>query len=106
MAASTRRPPSPTALLGTFLASYRASIKQTTGKLLRALASSLARGVSGLLWRVPGSAVRDCSASRRRHQWEGDRVDRPGWASGDVDLEHPSAARVYDYYLGGSHNFA
>ncbi|MGH4006677.1 MAG: SAM-dependent methyltransferase [Pseudonocardiaceae bacterium] len=33
-------------------------------------------------------------------------MDRPGWASGDVDLEHPSAARVYDYYLGGSHNFA
>ncbi|MGQ0717044.1 MAG: SAM-dependent methyltransferase, partial [Pseudonocardiales bacterium] len=34
-------------------------------------------------------------------------MDRPSWAaSGDVDLEHPSIARVYDYYLGGSHNFA
>jgi hypothetical protein len=33
-------------------------------------------------------------------------MDRPSWVSGDVDLEHPSAARVYDYYLGGSHNFA
>ncbi len=33
-------------------------------------------------------------------------MDRPGWASGDGDLEHPSVARVYDYYLGGSHNFA
>jgi hypothetical protein len=29
----------------------------------------------------------------------------PSWAL-DVDIEHPSPARVYDYYLGGSHNFA
>jgi hypothetical protein len=29
----------------------------------------------------------------------------PQWASGDLDLTRPSAARVYDYYLGGSHNF-
>src|ERR671917_1736707 len=33
-------------------------------------------------------------------------MDRPNWASVDVDLEHASVARVYDYYLGGSHNFA
>ncbi|MDQ4011356.1 MAG: SAM-dependent methyltransferase [Actinomycetota bacterium] len=33
-------------------------------------------------------------------------MDRPSWASVDVDLEHASVARVYDYYLGGSHNFA
>ncbi|MGH3997322.1 MAG: SAM-dependent methyltransferase, partial [Pseudonocardiaceae bacterium] len=33
-------------------------------------------------------------------------MEGPGWVSGDVDLEHPSVARVYDYYLGGSHNFA
>ncbi|MGW6937245.1 SAM-dependent methyltransferase [Lentzea sp. NPDC054927] len=26
--------------------------------------------------------------------------------SGEVDLTRPSAARVYDYYLGGAHNFA
>jgi len=26
--------------------------------------------------------------------------------SGDVDISRPSAARVYDYYLGGSHNFS
>jgi SAM-dependent methyltransferase len=30
----------------------------------------------------------------------------PSWASDDVDIEHPSVDRVYDYYLGGSHNFA
>ena len=23
----------------------------------------------------------------------------------NVDTDHPSAARIYDYYLGGSHNF-
>jgi SAM-dependent methyltransferase len=33
-------------------------------------------------------------------------VHRPSWAPDDVDLERPSAARVYDYYLGGLHNFA
>lgn len=33
-------------------------------------------------------------------------MQRPDWASADVDLERPSVARVYDYYLGGSHNFA
>jgi hypothetical protein len=31
---------------------------------------------------------------------------RPVWAPEDVDIERPSAARMYDYYLGGSHNFA
>ena len=31
--------------------------------------------------------------------------DRPGWAPPGVDLERPSIARVYDFYLGGSHNF-
>jgi SAM-dependent methyltransferase len=33
-------------------------------------------------------------------------VDLPSWASDDIDIEHASPARVYDYYLGGSHNFA
>jgi S-adenosyl methyltransferase len=33
-------------------------------------------------------------------------MDRPKWAPRDVDLERPSAARVYDYFLGGAHNFA
>lgn len=33
-------------------------------------------------------------------------AERPGWIPDEVDLERPSAARVYDYYLGGSHNFA
>ncbi|MFB9906871.1 SAM-dependent methyltransferase [Allokutzneria oryzae] len=33
-------------------------------------------------------------------------MDRPTWVCGDIDLTKPSSARVYDYYLGGSHNFA
>jgi hypothetical protein len=33
-------------------------------------------------------------------------MDRPQWAPESVDLEAPSAARVWDYFLGGSHNFA
>jgi len=31
---------------------------------------------------------------------------RPAWAPDDIDIDTPSAARMYDYYLGGSHNFA
>lgn len=33
-------------------------------------------------------------------------MSRPDWAPSGIDLSRPSAARVYDYYLGGSHNFA
>jgi hypothetical protein len=33
-------------------------------------------------------------------------VSRPEWAPYGVDLDRPNAARVYDYYLGGAHNFA
>jgi hypothetical protein len=32
-------------------------------------------------------------------------VDRPPWAPADIDITRPSVARVYDFYLGGSHNF-
>ena len=32
-------------------------------------------------------------------------VDRPGWAPEEIDPTRPSVARVYDFYLGGSHNF-
>ena len=31
---------------------------------------------------------------------------RPAWAPDDIDLERPAPARMWDYYLGGSHNFA
>jgi cyclopropane fatty-acyl-phospholipid synthase-like methyltransferase len=32
--------------------------------------------------------------------------ERPRWVPDSVDLSRPSVARMYDYYLGGSHNFA
>lgn len=33
-------------------------------------------------------------------------MQRPDWAPESTDIERPSVARMYDYYLGGSHNFA
>jgi SAM-dependent methyltransferase len=33
-------------------------------------------------------------------------MTRPEWAPEDVDVDIPSASRMYDYYLGGCHNFA
>jgi hypothetical protein len=33
-------------------------------------------------------------------------IERPTWTPATIDIEQPSAARMYDYYLGGSHNFA
>lgn len=33
-------------------------------------------------------------------------VERPTWAPEDIDIDRPSPARVYDYHLGGSHNFS
>jgi hypothetical protein len=30
----------------------------------------------------------------------------PAWAPEDVEIETPSAARMYDFHLGGSHDFA
>ncbi|HEX8630911.1 MAG TPA: SAM-dependent methyltransferase [Catenuloplanes sp.] len=33
-------------------------------------------------------------------------MQRPDWAPENIDVERPSVARMYDYYLGGSHNFA
>ena len=32
-------------------------------------------------------------------------TERPSWAPDEVDITRPSVARVYDFYLGGSHNF-
>lgn len=33
-------------------------------------------------------------------------MDHSEWTSDGVDVSRPSAARVYDYFLGGAHNFA
>jgi SAM-dependent methyltransferase len=32
-------------------------------------------------------------------------MERPAWAPQGIDLAVPSVSRMYDYYLGGSHNF-
>ncbi|MDT0268388.1 SAM-dependent methyltransferase [Streptomyces sp. DSM 44915] len=32
-------------------------------------------------------------------------MERPTWAPQGIDLSVPSVSRMYDYYLGGSHNF-
>ncbi|KPC95111.1 SAM-dependent methyltransferase [Streptomyces albus] len=32
-------------------------------------------------------------------------MERPAWAPQGIDLSVPSVSRMYDYYLGGSHNF-
>lgn len=32
-------------------------------------------------------------------------MERPAWAPHGIDISVPSVSRMYDYYLGGSHNF-
>jgi hypothetical protein len=32
-------------------------------------------------------------------------TDPASWVPADIDLERPNAARMYDYFLGGAHNF-
>ncbi|MFI1171101.1 SAM-dependent methyltransferase [Streptomyces melanogenes] len=32
-------------------------------------------------------------------------MERPAWAPTGIDISVPSVSRIYDYYLGGSHNF-
>ena len=34
------------------------------------------------------------------------RGHHPRWVPDEIDIETPSAARMYDFYLGGSYNFA
>jgi hypothetical protein len=53
--------------------------------------------------RSPAGPNAALMADRRR----GHRVtERSRWAQQGIDLERPSLARVYDYFLGGAHNFA
>jgi hypothetical protein len=33
-------------------------------------------------------------------------MTRPDWVPEGIDTAQPSAARIYDYWLGGTHNFA
>lgn len=51
---------------------------------------------------MPGPGERHYHSARPT---EGVGVDRPDWAPKDVDIAKASAARLYDFYLGGSYNF-
>jgi SAM-dependent methyltransferase len=33
------------------------------------------------------------------------QMERPAWAPRNIDITVPSVSRIYDFYLGGSHNF-
>lgn len=55
-------------------------------------------------WSAP--CVTSLTTSKTHTRENGGFVERPSWAPSAIDLDRPSAARVYDYYLGGSHNFA
>lgn len=46
------------------------------------------------------------SAARPGDGASGGEAGRPAWAPVEIALDRPSPARMYDYYLGGSHNFA
>ncbi|MBY8881018.1 SAM-dependent methyltransferase [Streptomyces sp. PLK6-54] len=53
---------------------------------------------------MPGTPADD--ALVEPHDLETPTVtDRPSWAPQGIDLTVPSVSRVYDYFLGGSHNF-
>jgi len=45
-------------------------------------------------------------AARTGGQPLGESVERPDWVPEGVDVTVPNAARMYDYALGGYHNFA
>src|SRR5258705_649894 len=60
--------------------------------------------------REAGAQLKCAIAGRRvmviSERYEVEMVDgRPGWAPEQIDLDRPSISRVYDYLLGGAHNF-
>lgn len=58
--------------------------------------------------RVPGYARPDrvTDGGRSRFWTEGGRVaGNSGWIPAEIDTDTPSAARLYDYYLGGAYHF-
>jgi hypothetical protein len=48
--------------------------------------------------------LRPTSRDRTRRQTL--TSDPGGWTTDGIDIDRPNAARMYDYYLGGSHKFA
>ena len=45
-------------------------------------------------------------ASRHRRTGSGAMASEPNWIPPGVDTKRANVARVYDYMLGGTHNFA
>ncbi|MGH3622552.1 MAG: SAM-dependent methyltransferase [Sciscionella sp.] len=48
----------------------------------------------------------DWQMARHHLEMDRERLARVADITGDVDVENPNSARMYDYYLGGSANFA
>lgn len=46
------------------------------------------------------------SVTERADERGGDVSEQASWVPADLDLDKPSAARLYDHLLGGAHNFA
>src|SRR5262245_17319025 len=42
----------------------------------------------------------------REQPWQAAPAIRPAWSPPNLPLDKPSVARMYDYFLGGYHNFA
>ena len=54
--------------------------------------------------RVPPRARTPAPSRAAATNW-GDAMQMPDGLPAEIDLTRPSAARVYDYFLGGAHNF-
>lgn len=48
----------------------------------------------------------DWPLTRHHLEMERERLARVADITGEIDMENPNSARMYDYYLGGSANFA
>jgi hypothetical protein len=48
-----------------------------------------------------GKGIRNGQTAAEEHS-----MTRPDWVPEGIDTGKPSAARIYDYWLGGTHNFA
>jgi hypothetical protein len=75
------------------------------GAVNRALIGTLSARESG----VEPSGSGTTGGRRRepdgRSSWQGGAVTQPEWAPDEIDIDRPSASRIYDVWLGGSHNF-
>ncbi len=57
--------------------------------------------LGSLHWRAISSLGSDTGSAYAVER----QMERPAWAPRSIDITVPSVSRMYDYYLGGSHNF-